>query len=145
LSADGNFVYVVGNIDASGLTHGSQDFLIIKFNASTGAKEWSIHAGDEIHDYAVATRGLPNGDLLIAGYTNSNHWSYSYFDIVLFDVDSNGRNQCQYARIAYLDATIVATSIPTSQITFKTVASTFISSASISTKTSNFTATTIAD
>lgn len=43
ISADGTSVYIIGYTDATSLTFGSNDILMIKASTATGANEFVVH------------------------------------------------------------------------------------------------------
>ena len=67
ISSDGSYVYVIGYTDATGITFGSNDILMIKASSSTGANQFVVHWGGNIQDYGRTIYVESSGKMLIGG------------------------------------------------------------------------------
>lgn len=94
LSSDGASVFLLGYTDATGVTFGSNDMLMIKASSSTGANEFIVHLGGDIQDYGRAMYLQSSGKYLMVGDTTSSGLSAaSTSDLLLVEIDSKGQNQ----------------------------------------------------
>lgn len=117
LSSDGASVFLIGYTDATGVTFGSNDMLMIKASSSTGATEFIVHLGGDIQDYGRAMYQQASGKYLVMGDTTSNLLSAaSTSDLLIVEIDSKGQNQCSNLQRA--DVTTILSSTPFSNITF---------------------------
>ena len=67
ISSDQASVYIIGYTDSTGLTFGSNDILMIKASASTGANQFVVHWGGDIQDYGRTLYVEASGKILIGG------------------------------------------------------------------------------
>lgn len=94
LSSDGLSVYLIGYTDATGVTFGSNDMLMIKASSSDGSNEFIVHLGGDIQDYGRTMYLQASGKYLIAGDTTSSGLSAAATsDILIVEIDSKGQNQ----------------------------------------------------
>jgi hypothetical protein len=114
LSSDETSIFLIGFTDATGITFGNNDILMIKASSSTGANEFIIHLGGDIQDYGRTMYVEANGKYLIAGDTTSSSLSAAATsDILLFEIDSQGRNQCSLLQRADVTASLSSSSFST--------------------------------
>jgi hypothetical protein len=94
LSSDELSVYLIGYTDATGITFGSNDMLMIKASSSDGSNEFIVHLGGVIQDYGRTLFLQASGKYLIAGDTTSTGLSAAATsDILIVEIDSKGQNQ----------------------------------------------------
>lgn len=99
-TADGG--YLIGGYSASGIsgdktenTRGVEDYWILKLN-NNGNLIWQKTIGGSMVDYLRDIKQLPNGNYLIAGYSESGisgdktHASKGMYDLWLVNLDSDG-------------------------------------------------------
>lgn len=119
LSSDETSIYIIGYTDATEITFGSNDILMIKASASTGNTEFVVHLGGDIQDYGRTMYVQSNGKYLISGETTSSSLSAaSTIDILLLEIDSEGRNQCSLLEREDVTTTLSSSSFSTSTYTF---------------------------
>lgn len=120
LSSDGTSVYVIGYTDATGITFGSNDILMIKASSSTGANQFVVHCGGNIQDYGRTLYVEANSKILIGGDTTSSSLSAaSTSDILIFEIDSQGRNQCSNLQRGDITGSLASNTFSTTTYSFK--------------------------
>lgn len=120
ISSDGTSVYVIGYTDATGITFGSNDILMIKASSSTGANQFVVHCGGNIQDYARTLYVEANSKILIGGDTTSSGLSAaSTSDILIFEIDSQGRNQWSNLQRGDITGTLASNTFSTTTFSFK--------------------------
>lgn len=123
LSSDQTSVYIIGYTDATGITFGSNDILMIKASTSTGANQFVIHWGGDIQDYGRTLFVESTGKILIGGDTTSSSLSLaSTSDLLVFEIDSKGQNQCSNLQRGDITGTLLSTAFSTSTFIFKNYA-----------------------
>jgi uncharacterized delta-60 repeat protein len=90
LDTAGN-IYVAGFTYSTGLTAGSNDQTLVKYNSS-GVEQWSKTWGGNSFDYANALALDTAGNIYVAGYTSSTGLTAGSYDQTLVKIDSNGLN-----------------------------------------------------
>ena len=84
-------VYVVGSEDTVGLTFGSTDILMARFDARTGEPKFVAHMGGDIHDEGYAMHVTNTGKIIVAGHSMSTVMSVSNTqDLIILAVDKFG-------------------------------------------------------
>ena len=88
-TADGG--YAVGG-STNSYTHGSDDFLVYKLDAS-GAKQWRRNYGGSTQEIFYALQQTADGGYVFVGTTWSYMHTVGYADILLYKVDASGAKQ----------------------------------------------------
>lgn len=76
-------VYVAGFIQNDGK---GGDFILLKFNSTTGSKEWNTIWGGDEHDYGYSCALDSREDIYIVGSTESYEGSYKKVCVVKFNI-----------------------------------------------------------
>ena len=120
LSSDESSIYLIGYTDATGVTFGNNDALMIKASSSSGANEFIVHLGGDINDYGRTMYVQSSGKILIAGDTTSTSLSAAATsDVLLLEIDSKGQNQCSILRRADVTTVLSSTSFSVSTFSFQ--------------------------
>ena len=121
LSSDGASLYTIGYTSATEITIGSNDILMIKSSASDGTNEFVVHLGGTIEDYGKTMYVQSNGKFLIGGETSSPNLSAaSTLDLIILEVDSQGRNQCSQLTVN-VTTNLTATSFNLTRFTISNI------------------------
>jgi hypothetical protein len=90
-TSDGGYA-VAGSTNSTGLTAGSYDQTLVKYDSS-GIEQWSKTWGGTGDEYANALVQTSDGGYAVAGYTNSTGLTAGSYDQTLVKYDSSGIEQ----------------------------------------------------
>ena len=91
LDSSGN-IFTVGSTASSGMTAGSDDQSLVKYNSS-GVEQWSKTWGGDGFDYANAVTFDTSGNIYVVGSTASTGWTAGSYDHTLVKYNSSGVEQ----------------------------------------------------